>query len=81
MSAPRWVSLPLVDKFVLPVINSWNRSADLVFTPTLACRILSLPEEGSTGLTTRLRYDRCRLADQLTWVLLPVAGMDFQPQT
>lgn len=32
------------------------------------------------GLTSKLRHDHCRLADQLTWDLLPVASMAFQPQ-
>ena len=35
----------------------------------------------SGGLTSKLRHDHCRLADQLTWILLPAPGLDFQPQT
>ena len=41
---------------------------------------LPLPEF-SGGLTSKLRHDHCRLADQLTWDPLPVAGLAFQPQT
>ena len=33
------------------------------------------------GLTSKLRHDHCRLADQLTWIPLPVTGLDLQPQT
>ena len=41
-----------------------------------------LPLPGfSRGLTSKLRHDHCRLADQLTWIPLPVTGLDFQPQT
>ena len=35
----------------------------------------------SGGLTSKIRHDHCRLADQLTWSPSPVAGMAFQSQT
>ena len=35
----------------------------------------------SGGLTSKIRHDHCRLADQLTWSPLPVSGMALQPQT
>jgi len=56
-------------------IRYWSRLADLIFDPTPACWYFI------KGLTSKLRHDHCRLADQLTWVLLPVTGLDFQSQT
>ena len=41
-----------------------------------------LPFPGfSRGLTSKLRHDHCRIPQQLTWILSPVTGLDFQPQT
>jgi hypothetical protein len=56
-------------------IRYWNRPADLIFAPTPAFWYFT------KGLTSKLRHDHCRLAVQLTWVPLPVAGLDFQSQT
>lgn len=50
-------------------------SADPVFDPTLA--FIRFPED--LHLNYAMITARCSV--QLTWVLLPVAGLDFQPQT